>query len=332
LVGHRPSASWPEAASVRLAWTAPHNSQPNPRRRLKPARVAGGSERHDRKGLVSPDDQPEHRPHVPLGRKPRVGSRPGLAGVKGGPLLEDGTLSGPGGGTCSLRIGRKRGRGEAARRPPRPSEDRTPTSLRNASGEVCQMTTGSINRSEDVWTFTPATHKTQHHGDERAIYIGAQGQAILRAFLRAEPDAPLFSPAETTGDAEASLASSSIETPADPQTAELVSLIERDPANLSSQSITATPSSPLRYSRHAVAASLGVVRAVRLARRLDERVETRLGQKSAELAVTRMLRRLQIVGRNEQVLLPLPLPSPHPRLLFPHALPRLTRRARERFS
>jgi integrase len=54
-----------------------------------------------------------------------------------------------------------------------------------------------INMSGDVWTYTPAKHKTAHRGHTRTIFIGPKGQAVIRPFLRGRPvDAFLFSPRE----------------------------------------------------------------------------------------------------------------------------------------
>ncbi len=58
------------------------------------------------------------------------------------------------------------------------------------------MRTIDIDRSGRVWIFTPETHKTEHHGRERRIYLGPTAQDILRPWLRMELTAYLFSPRE----------------------------------------------------------------------------------------------------------------------------------------
>ena len=63
-------------------------------------------------------------------------------------------------------------------------------------GEVCSMRTGDIDRSGDVWLYRPAKHKTQHHGHNREIPIGPKAQAVLAPFIRSDPAAYLFSPAD----------------------------------------------------------------------------------------------------------------------------------------
>ena len=62
--------------------------------------------------------------------------------------------------------------------------------------EVCLMRTIDIDRFGRVWIFTPETHKTEHHGRERRIYLGPTAQEILRPWLRMELTAYLFSPRE----------------------------------------------------------------------------------------------------------------------------------------
>lgn len=46
-------------------------------------------------------------------------------------------------------------------------------------GEVCIMRPCDLDRSGDVWLYSPSSHKTEHHGRERTIYLGPQSQAIM---------------------------------------------------------------------------------------------------------------------------------------------------------
>jgi integrase len=62
-------------------------------------------------------------------------------------------------------------------------------------GEVCAMRTGDLNTAGKLWLYRPATHKTEHHGHERTVYLGAQAQQILGPYLNPDLAAPLFSPA-----------------------------------------------------------------------------------------------------------------------------------------
>jgi integrase len=68
-------------------------------------------------------------------------------------------------------------------------------------GEICCMRIGDIDRSADTWTYTPATHKTAHHGKSRVIYIGKRAQVVLSPFtMKLDPTAFLFSPAEAVAE------------------------------------------------------------------------------------------------------------------------------------
>jgi integrase len=70
--------------------------------------------------------------------------------------------------------------------------------LQRATGmrpnEVCQVRPCDIDRTGDVWKFTPAEHKTQHHGKRRVILIGPKGQAILRPYLLRPEEEYCFRP------------------------------------------------------------------------------------------------------------------------------------------
>lgn len=70
-------------------------------------------------------------------------------------------------------------------------------------GEVCMMRTIDVDRSGRIWVYTPESHKTEHHGRERKIYLGPQAQHVLRPWLRAELTAYLFSPAEAEAERRA---------------------------------------------------------------------------------------------------------------------------------
>ena len=65
-------------------------------------------------------------------------------------------------------------------------------------GEVCILRPCDVDRSSDeVWTFRPKSHKTQHHGRQRIVCIGPRGQEILRPYLLRDGSAFCFSPAES---------------------------------------------------------------------------------------------------------------------------------------
>lgn len=60
--------------------------------------------------------------------------------------------------------------------------------------EVVIMRLCDIDRSGKVWTYTPSTHKTEHHGRTRRIFIGPKAQRVLMPYLQADPQLFLFSP------------------------------------------------------------------------------------------------------------------------------------------
>lgn len=55
----------------------------------------------------------------------------------------------------------------------------------------------NVDRSSDVWAYRPQSHKTEHHGRERVIYIGPKGQQLLTPYLVREDVAFCFAPAES---------------------------------------------------------------------------------------------------------------------------------------
>ena len=64
--------------------------------------------------------------------------------------------------------------------------------------EVRNMTWGQIDQSDPgAWCYEPERHKTKRRGKVRRIYIGPEGQRVLSQFLKADPDAFIFSPADS---------------------------------------------------------------------------------------------------------------------------------------
>ena len=51
-------------------------------------------------------------------------------------------------------------------------------------------------RAGRTWLYRPESHKTEHHGITRAVFIGPQAQDILKPFLDRSPGAYLFRPRE----------------------------------------------------------------------------------------------------------------------------------------
>jgi len=71
------------------------------------------------------------------------------------------------------------------------------------SGELVILRPCDVDRSGDVWVYSPARHKTAHHGHERRIYIGPRGQAVLGPCLLRSAEAYCFSPAEAEAERRA---------------------------------------------------------------------------------------------------------------------------------
>ncbi len=63
-------------------------------------------------------------------------------------------------------------------------------------GEVVIMRTRDLDMSADVWVYIPQRHKTEHHEKQREVFLGPRACEILRAWLKSDPQAYLFSPAD----------------------------------------------------------------------------------------------------------------------------------------
>jgi transposase len=62
------------------------------------------------------------------------------------------------------------------------------------SGEVCIMRSREFDTSESPWVYTPESHKTEHHGRTRRVYLGPRAQEILRPWMSADGTTYPFSP------------------------------------------------------------------------------------------------------------------------------------------
>lgn len=70
-------------------------------------------------------------------------------------------------------------------------------------GEVVIMRGCDLNTTGRVWEYAPSSHKTEHHGRRRVIFLGVRAQAIVREFLKSDLSAFLFSPAEARAEFDA---------------------------------------------------------------------------------------------------------------------------------
>lgn len=65
-------------------------------------------------------------------------------------------------------------------------------------GELCSLKSGQLNRRGEVWRADLAKHKTSKKGKSRTIFFNAAAQLILRRYLKADPDAQLFTISRVT--------------------------------------------------------------------------------------------------------------------------------------
>jgi integrase len=63
-------------------------------------------------------------------------------------------------------------------------------------GEVVIMRPRDIDRTDATWKYAPSSHKTEHHGAERAVFLGPKAKRVLVPFLARNSDAYLFDPRE----------------------------------------------------------------------------------------------------------------------------------------
>jgi integrase len=63
-------------------------------------------------------------------------------------------------------------------------------------GEVTAMRGCDLDTNEKLWLYKPGSHKTQHHGHDRVVYLGEQAKEIVRDFLKTNPQTFVFSPAD----------------------------------------------------------------------------------------------------------------------------------------
>lgn len=64
-------------------------------------------------------------------------------------------------------------------------------------GEACIVRPMDLSIHSDVWEYRPESHKTEHHGLDRVIYLGPQAQAVVTPWLTNRDDtAYLWSPYE----------------------------------------------------------------------------------------------------------------------------------------
>ncbi len=63
--------------------------------------------------------------------------------------------------------------------------------------EVCLLRPCNVGRNDDVWIYKPSTHKSEHHGKARTIFIGPQAQDVLLRYLARSADEYCFRPCDS---------------------------------------------------------------------------------------------------------------------------------------
>ena len=66
-------------------------------------------------------------------------------------------------------------------------------------GEIRIMRACDIIMTGRIWEYRPRSHKAEHHGKDRIVFIGPKAQEIVREFLKTDTSAYLFSPRDAVG-------------------------------------------------------------------------------------------------------------------------------------
>lgn len=70
-------------------------------------------------------------------------------------------------------------------------------------GEIRMLRPCDVNTDGDIWSYSPASHKTEHHGNGRTIFIGPQAKVLLRPYLLRDHTDYCFSPVDSERDRRA---------------------------------------------------------------------------------------------------------------------------------
>jgi integrase len=63
--------------------------------------------------------------------------------------------------------------------------------------EICLLRPMDVDRTGDVWIYRPESHKTEHHGRDRLIYLGPQAQGTLLRYLARDAMTYCFRPCDS---------------------------------------------------------------------------------------------------------------------------------------
>lgn len=64
-------------------------------------------------------------------------------------------------------------------------------------GEVCMIRPSDVERTGEVWQYKPESHKTEHRGRQRVIFIGPKAQEVLMPYLLRDATDYCFSPEDS---------------------------------------------------------------------------------------------------------------------------------------
>lgn len=59
-------------------------------------------------------------------------------------------------------------------------------------GEAVSIRPCDVDRSDDIWCYTPGSHKTEHHEKSRSVFLGPKAQALLDPLLDGPAGRPVF--------------------------------------------------------------------------------------------------------------------------------------------
>ena len=60
--------------------------------------------------------------------------------------------------------------------------------------EVCLVRPSDVDTSREPWSYRPHSHKTEHHGRDRVIFIGPKARDVLRPYLLRDKTSYCFCP------------------------------------------------------------------------------------------------------------------------------------------
>jgi len=128
-------------------------------------------------------------------------------------------------------------------------------------GEICILRPCDVDRTGDVWEYRPSSHKNANRGKERVIYIGPQGQEILRPYLLRPADIYCFSAAQVSDDNRANIQATRPERTTPRYPCEAARVEREKEARRQRGSKTRLPGKRYRTGSYAIAIRRGCVRA-----------------------------------------------------------------------